>query len=486
MILKGGTITELVYEMSGLKSNIRKIISCETSDDPLVIDCYSVDASHHVSRPQIIIFPENDEDVSSIIRFAASNKISVTARGAGSGLAGGALGRHIILDFKKMNKITLDGDVVTAQAGAIKGIMDEMLLYNGKFFSPDPSVGKYCTIGGMVGTNAGGSHALKYGCIIENILGAIIIDGTGRKIILPDSGPDAKKILGIARRIDRKKFPVSSKNSCGYRLDAVQDIGDAHRVLAGSEGTLGIVTSARFRVRDIPKERVLVILSYKNPDDILVDICSISGLYPAALEYVDEYTVNSIGCGIEGATAALLVEFDEDIESKMSLMKLVRGTIKAVATKPDEIQEWWSRRGMALAYSLRTAGEGIIPGIVEDAAVPVKNIGRMLGAIKSISKRSGTRAIVYGHAGNGNLHVRLVSDGRRDIPKSAVMEFFRNIWGLGGTITAEHGDGMSRSEFVKMQYGARNYRLFMELKRALDPLGILNPGKIVTGYEPIL
>jgi len=469
--------------MESLKSELRRAAGCEISDDPFVRRYYSADASFYRIEPEIVVFPKTESEIIRTVKFAKKRRIAITPRGAGTGLVGGALGRQIVMDLKRMNWIRIQKKSVTVGPGVIKGVLDERLQGCGKFLAPDPSVGKYCTIGGMVGTNASGIHALKYGSVIDNMQELTLIDGNGDRVRIPHNKEVAGKILDIARRADLDRFPDTSKNSCGYRLDAVRKMADAHKAFAGSEGTLGIITSAKFMIRDIPKRKSLSAISYKNPDDVHMDVNRIVKMSPSALEYMDECTIRNIDYRFASGTASvLLVEFDEEIGEKLAeLDGSVVGKVEFSTTDDGKIQKWWGHRSSALAYSLRTMAENdASPHIVEDAAVHVGRLKDLLDAVGELNSTYKTKAVVYGHAGNGNLHVRLAVKGRsEEILTDVAGRFFERILDANGTITAEHGDGIARSGFVRRQYGARNHRLFWELKRALDPAGILNPGKIM-------
>ena len=476
--------------MGSLGSGLERELGCEVSCDGQVRDYYSADASMYRLRPRAVAFPEREEDVIRAVKFARRHRLALTPRGAGTGLVGGALGGEMVLDFKRMDRTRICGDSAVLEPGVSKGRLDEELARRGKFLSPDPSVGRYCSIGGMVGTNAGGIHALKYGCVIDNMLGVTLIDGRGERIRLPEDAKTGRRILGIAQRADTARFPKTSKNSCGYRLDRVRGMSDTHSVLAGSEGTLGIITQVRMRIRDIPEKRALAVLSYGNICDVHHDVNLIRGTGPAAVEYLDGYTVGNIGRAFRsGSMAALFVEYDGGGAGRRlaGMRRTARGRTEFSTTSVREIQRWWGYRNSALAYSFRAAAAGDrdggavpAPHIIEDAAVPAGNLKKMFGLIESVNKKYGTGAVVYGHAGDGNLHVRMVAGklSKKMLEGSARM-FFRGVIGMGGTITAEHGDGIARSWFVKMQYGEKNHRLFQELKGIMDPAGILNPGKVV-------
>lgn len=523
MTPRGGTITGSAY------SGLRRLLDgrCRVDDDPLVRRSCSADASTYRRMPQVVVFPACEADVARTVRYAAGRGIPVTARGAGTGLAGGALGGHIILDMHGMGGVRVEGNTVTAGPGASKGALDAELARHGKFFSPDPSVGPYCSVGGMVGTNAGGVHALKYGCVIDNLLGVTLVDGTGRVTRLPGDAPAEGVIHGIAAGIDRAGFPDLPKNSCGYRLDAVGGPRDAHKVIAGSEGTLGIVTSARFRVWDVPRRQSLTVISHDGADGVCDDVHAITGaaasagpgggggrgLDPCALEYLDAGSAGAAGidrviarCGGKkpgggGAGRHLLfVEIDGQVRCRTRrLCGMTGGRVEISTCRGEDIRRLWRYRNSALVRALGCppggGGDGAggctpLPHVIEDAAVPARHLRRFLGMTDGIGRRYGIRSVVYGHIGSGNLHVRMSARAggiSNTVLNAMAEEFFTAVIGMGGTITAEHGDGIVRTGFVARQYGPRNHAAFMELKRAMDPAGILNPHKIVgaqTGGVP--
>ena len=460
--------SELRRTLSGL---VPGIVSWERE----IIDFYSVDSSSYVIRPKAVVFPADEKDVQKIVRFAGKSGTGITARGGGTGLVGGGIGDGIIMDLKAMNRTSVHDGFVSAEAGASKGALDAALERRGKIFGPNPSVGPYCTIGGMIGTNAGGSRSLKYGTVIDNILEVEFVDGCGNLIRLPGSSQTGRKIARIARGTDGRRYPDVSKNSCGYRLDAVSGTDDVQKIMAGSEGTLGIITSAKLKIHPRPRHRTLAVFGYKSIGEAMGDCMRITRMRPAALEFIDCNTLGNIKYGIPKKTrCALFIEFEG--QNNRHPGRFLSGSLLKSASDEREIKRWWRYRDSALAYSMRGVPKSeIIPHIIEDAAVPIRNLGRLARVIGGIGRRFGARCIVYGHAGDGNLHVRLVA---RDLGGIAEW-YFARILELGGTITAEHGDGLARTGFVRQQYGDDVYRRFRQLKGLLDPHGILNPEKIM-------
>jgi len=341
-----------------------------------------------------------------------------------------------------------------------------------------------------LGNNSSGSRSLKYGSVIDNVTKIIFIDGNGNEISLPKNKRVAKKILEFAKKIDRKKFPNVSKNSSGYRIDKVKSINDAHKVVIGSEGTLGIILSAKLNIKNKPKKRILFVIEYKSIRNAIKNCIEINRTKPSAIEFVDRTTLNQIKFKFDKKVKCLLfVEYDENISSNEKKIKsIITGKIIRELKKDLDIFQWWKYRDLSLHYSLKfIKKEKRIPHIIEDAAVPLENLSKLFLVLNKINKKYKTRSIIYGHLGNGNIHVRLISDRKNiSIIKNIAIQYFDEVIKLGGTITAEHGDGLARSEFVKKQYGAKNYHIFKEIKNFFDPKNVLNPGKIITRKSTIV
>ena len=341
-----------------------------------------------------------------------------------------------------------------------------------------------CTVGGMIGTNASGIHSLRYGSIIDNLLEVRIITSSGKPITLPAHNGISKKILKLTKPEVRNRFPNVSKNSCGYRIDKINSKNDFQKIIAGSEGTLGVVISAKLRTFRIPRNTMLIIISYKKLMQAVLDVPSIIELKPSAVELTDKNIVRHIKTKIpEGVGCMLFVEFDDNLaRNKESIRGTISGRIIKIITHPQMIKKWWDFRSSALSHSLRSISEKeTMPTLIEDATVPVEKLPDLLELIDKIALEYDLRLIIYGHAGNGNLHIRpvLKRKDKRIIQKIA-SEFFTGVVNMGGSITGEHGDGLARSEFVKLQYGNDIYSIFKQVKHIFDPANILNPGKIIS------
>jgi len=474
----------LKYSMnpSQTLSELKKNIEGEIFQEDEILRFYSVDASLYQIIPKMVIFPRNEKDIIKIIKFANKTKMSVTVRGAGTGLVGNSLNTGIIVDLKNMNSIKESKNSVRVQPGVMKGELDSYLKKRKKFFPPNPSIGAYCSIGGIIGNNASGSRTLKYGSTIDNISEITFIDGKGKKIKLPSDKKFGKKILELSKKINLSEYPKTSKNSCGYRLDQIKSINDTHKILVGSEGTLGVIVSAKLEIRDIPSKKILFIIEYNSVQKAAKNCLEIRETKPSAIEFVDKQTLNNFKFKFKKNTNCLLfVEYDSNLSSnEKKLCKIAKTRKLNKINSESKIQQWWKYRDLALSYSLKSIKtKDRVPHIIEDAAVPLEKLGELFSLIEYINKKFQTRSVMYGHAGNGNIHVRIISNRKniRSLQKIS-LEYFDKVIKLGGTITGEHGDGIARSEFIEKQYGKKNYLIFKQLKKTFDPKKILNPGKI--------
>ena len=448
-----------------------------------ILRFYSVDASSYQIIPKVVVVPKNQNDVVAAVKTARLFHSSVTARGAGTGIVGNSLNDGIILDMKNLDSIEISEDHAIVGPGASKGVLDEKLRRHGKFFPPNPSVGRYCTIGGMLGNNASGSKSLKYGSTIDNVLEITFVDGNGDVVTLPRDLHVGKGILELAKKINRNNMPNVTKNSSGYRLDHIITHNDTHKAIIGSEGTLGIITSARLKILDIPEKRVLYILEYASASDAAKDCPDMLKTGPAAVEFVDVQTLRDFEIDLDGDSVCLLfVEYDDHTgKADWQMRRTSAGKITRIDTE-YEILKWWRLRDLSLYRSIESSkSKNRFPDIIEDVVVPVENLSGLFDLLEEVAKRFQTGIIIYGHAGNGNIHTRLIADTHAMERINEIAKYyFERVINMGGSISGEHGDGLARTRFVRKQYGKENYNLFTRLKNMLDPDGVLNPGKTVS------
>lgn len=449
-----------------------------------ILNYYSVDSSFYQIKPKLVVVPKTISDIPSVLQFAKKNNLSVTPRGGGTGLVGSALNDGIILDLKNFDKIKVSKDYVEVGGGTYKGKLDAALAKHKKFLGPNPSVGSYCTIGGMIATNASGSRSLKYGSTIDNLLEVTVVLSTGRIVKLPSKTQLASSIMRLAQSINKNNFPQVTKNSCGYRLDAVSSQKVSQKIIAASEGTLGIIVSAKLRIFKEPRKRSLLILGFVSMKKTVNDCQNLVKLNPSALEIVDNNTMKNFEAKIPSKINCLLfVEFDSKIQQNIKkLKKITTGRLLRTLNDKQSIAKWWNYRNSALYYSLKNLlSRESLPHIIEDATVPLDKLEQLITLAQKIRKKFHAKIVMYGHAGNGNIHIRIASkhNDKTTIRRLGKM-FFSEVIQMGGTITGEHGDGLARTDFVKLQYGPKLYSIFTELKREFDPDLILNPNKIVT------
>ena len=463
-----------------LVDSLKNLISGEVTAEKEFLDFYSLDSSAYSKRPRLIVFPKSTDDVKKTIRFAKKRKIPICARGGSTGLVGSSLTTGIILDMKNFNKIKLSKKHVIVGAGVSKGELDLILKRNKKFLGPNPSVGAFCKIGGMIANNSSGSRSLKYGSVIDNLLEIILVDGNGTEIILPKNKTISKKIAKISNETDHL-YPHVTKNSAGYRLDVVTE-NNSQKIIAGSESTLGIIVQAKLRIFDIPKKRQLTVVGFNRLEDALYLVPYILRLNPSSLEFVDETVIKNIPHKFKDKPKCLLmIEFDANVtKSQKNLDSIIhKFSIIFTSNKKSDVEKWWSYRDSALFFTLKNIPKNqLVPHVIEDATVPPENLKYLVTFLKKITKKYRLKFVIYGHAGNGNLHIRLISNSKRNLDKLH-KEFFSFVISLDGTISGEHGDGIARTKYLKLQYSPHLLQKFQYIKKQFDPSGILNPGNII-------
>jgi glycolate oxidase len=460
---------------------------------------YSVDASHYEIDPAAIAYPVDEYDVQRICQYALSKKVPVTARGAGTGLLGQSLSSGIILDFTKhMNEIIEIGDYhVTVQPGIVKGQLDKELKKKNKFLPPDPASSNYCTVGGMVADNSSGIHSLGYGSTISFLEEIDVIYGDGTLGFASATKYDEKmkrlgEFLSLHAREINDRFPKVSKNSCGYRLDAVIAHNfNPQKIFAASEGTLGLMTSAKLRILDVPEYRSLIVLGFEDVLAAVSAVPAILELFPTALEMVDGSVLRSSDQGNQAQYGCLLfVEFADsrsrsNVEDPMQLCKQkVAGAGFVIESANDEqsITKMWMARKNALNSIMKlTIGSRKPIGLIEDTVVRPDILVQHTTNLLQIYRENKLDYVIYGHAGDGNIHTRplinTASPKEIELMRDIAKRVFAYVIERGGTITGEHGDGLARTDYIEMMYGKKITSLFLQTKKLFDPLITLNPFK---------
>ncbi len=485
---------------------LRGFVKGEVFDDEWTRKINSVDASHYLLCPSIVLHPFDESDLQAISRYCHSRRLPITARGAGTGLLGQSLTNGVVVDFTKhMNKILeIEDEYAIVQPGVVKGVLDKELRKRGKFLPPDPASSNYCTLGGMIANNSSGPHGLAYGSIINFLKAVNVVHSNGTIDTFDESDHGSKyatQLIGLVSdniNLIQNGYPLVSKNSCGYRLDAV--IGANHyspqKVFAASEGTLGLVASASIRVLDIPAHRSLLILAFEDPIAAAASVPTLLKFHPVAVELLDtslysreSNEVSRSHGGSSYTECIVFVEFAADcmreVESKLSTCKAkIASSCTSVETASDQVsidRAWATRKGQLNNIMKLTVGSRRPVGLIEDTVVNTNFLPEYVQFLLNLYHENNLNYVIYGHLGNGNLHTRplmdLESPSELELLKSLADRVFSKVIQQRGTISGEHGDGLARIDFIPKVYGGPIFSLFKKVKKLFDPTYLLNPGK---------
>jgi len=451
-----------------IKQALIDIVGQENFSDLLIdLVSYSYDASDHKHRPEAGVWPASSEEVSRILILANEHRFPVTPRGAGTGLAGAAVPASggLVLDMCRMNKILdirIADRLTVLQPGVVYADLEKALAPHGFFFPPDPASSTVCTLGGNVATNAGGIRGAKYGVTRDYVMGL--------EVVLPDG-----RIMRIGSRC--------MKSASGY---------DLTRLFVGSEGTLGVITEITLKINPKPTAFKTVLASFaslKDAGQAVTDIMH-SGIVPSVLEVLDENSIKVLrehaNMNLPEVTAMILVETDGYTEAETSyqmgkLIEVFRKnsvTDTQVADTADEAEELWKARKSVGS----TAGQLRANSVSEDVTVPMSKVPDLLTGISIIVRKYDLPFVIFGHAGDGNLHPRIMYD--RSDPDNvtrlskAVDEIFKLTCNLGGTLTGEHGIGLSKAPYMTLEHDPVALDVMRSIKILFDPNNILNPGKM--------
>lgn len=434
--------------------------------DPDLLPRYGEDASFSgVFTPDLVVRAASAEDVQAVFAAATEHRVPVTPRGLGSGKSGGALPIHggIVLSLERMSRLkelSRDDMLAVAEPGIVTADFMAAAEAEGLFYPPDPNSLKICSLGGNVACNAGGPRALKYGVTRNYVLALEVVLPTGQKL-----------------RLGRRTI----KGVTGYDL-----VG----LIVGSEGTLGVITEITARLVPQPRAVQTALVTFADAQRATRAITQIfaAGLVPRTLEFLDRRALDAIraktpGRFPENAGALLILETDagtedramEDLERAASVC--LDGGALDVLLAQDEAQRekiWEPRRYLSV-----TLAETAPRKMSEDIVVPRSQIPAMLAEVERISSEQRIRLATYGHAGDGNLHVNvLYDDASKDRADRAVIAVMTAAIGLGGTISGEHGVGLTKRELIALEQPEPLIALQKQIKAVFDPAGILNPGKI--------
>ena len=432
-------------------------------------DAARADKSGQVSPtwPLAVVEATTIEQVQAVMRFATAHRIPVVPRGAGTGLAGAAIGGEgeLVLSTRSMDRIlevAIEDELAVVQPGVLNGDLNAQLAPSGLWWAPDPASKAISTIGGNIATNAGGLLCMKYGVTREAVLGL--------KVVLSDG-----RLISMGHR--------TVKGVTGYDLTAL---------MIGSEGTLGIVVEATLKLRPLPRGGVATISAAFPSVELAARAASAivaSGIKPAIMELLDASALEGIGAylGLDlgGRGAQLLIQTDgtgADAEAgdALAVIRSLGGEAELTTDREE------GERLFAIRRSFHPAMEARGTVLIEDVAVPRSALPAMFAAIERIEAKYGISIPTVAHAGDGNLHPNFVFeaeevDGHTEVPEqvwAAADELFLECLRLGGTLTGEHGVGILKKRWLRDELGDDSFALQKQLKQVFDPLGILNPGKV--------
>jgi glycolate oxidase len=428
---------------------------------------YAYDGTSIKALPELVVMVRGVGEVSTLLRFASDHEVPVVPRGAGTGLSGGSVPAEggialVLAGMRSIKEIDASSMVAVVEPGVITGVFQKTVEDAGMFYPPDPASLNYCTLGGNIAENAGGPHGVKYGVTKDYVLGL--------EVVIPS---------GDVVRLGGKQI----KNVTGYNL--VQ-------LFVGSEGTLGVITEITLRLLPKPPAKKTMLAIFDRLDDAATAVAGImgGGVIPATLEIMDQRSINCVEDYLKlglprDAEAILLIEVDgmpaaveaeAEVIDRICREKGVR-SFQVAKNKQEEDSLWKARRSISPAISAARPSK-----IGEDISVPRSAIPAMVREIQRIAKEFDLPIVIFGHAGDGNLHPNILTD-RRDVKEmerveQAIAAIFEASVRLGGTLSGEHGIGLSKRPYFDLAVTPATVKLMADIKRAVDPKNILNPGKI--------
>ena len=454
--------------MPALATDLRRLIPTSqvlnTVEDRTL---YAYDGTSAKALPDAVVLAASPQEVAAVLRFATAHGVPVVPRGAGTGLSGGSVPAKggialVVAGMRRITEIDSGSMLVVTEPGVITGELQKTVEEAGMFYPPDPASLNYCTIGGNVAENAGGPRAVKHGVTKDYVLGLEVAVPSGDLV-----------------RLGGKQV----KNVTGYNL--VQ-------LFVGSEGTLGVITEVVLRLLPKPPAKKTMLAIFDRLDDAAETVAAImaGGVLPTTLEIMDKTSINCVEDYLHlglprDAEAFLLIEVD----GMPAAVEAEAGVIAGIC-QGRRVQSFQMARDQTEADTLWRARRAVSPAISqvrrakigEDISVPRSAIPAMVREIQRISRQHDLPIAIFGHAGDGNLHPNILADRRNPTEMArvehAIAAIFEASVSLRGTLSGEHGIGLSKQPFLRMALSPEAVRLMQDVKRAVDPKGILNPGKI--------
>ncbi|MDA3628748.1 FAD-binding and (Fe-S)-binding domain-containing protein [Saccharopolyspora sp. WRP15-2] len=504
-----------------LVAELRAALSGPARFDPGTRALYSTDASNYRQVPTGVVFPRDEDDVAATVAIARRHGVPITTRGAGTSIAGNAIGTGLVLEFARhLNRIVdvdVDRRLARVQPGVVLDSLRSAVAGHGLTFGPDPSTHSRCTLGGMIGNNACGTHSVAWGKTVDNVHSLDVLLSDGTRLEVGATSPeqldalcargdrvgrlhqDLRRLRDDAADLVRRSFPDLARRVSGYNLDQLLPENGFHlaRALVGSEGSCAVVLGATVQLVSSPAVRALTVLGFPDTYAAADEVPRLRGLGALAIEGLSSELVDVVRQRnpaspalplLPGGRSWLLVETGgSDLgEAESAARDIVRAmgerADSVVHTDPARIAALWKIREEGSGYSTRMAGSERWSGW-EDAAVPPEQLGSYLREFDALLARFGRRGVTYGHYGDGCIHVRIDFDLLSGPGTAEYRSFLEAAADLvvshGGSVSGEHGDGQARSALLSRMYPPEVIQAFERFKAAFDPEGLLNPGQIV-------
>ncbi len=478
-------------------------------DDPTRV-LYATDASIYSVEPAAVAFPRDRKECAAIVCAAAENNLGVTPRGAGTGLAGGALGSDLVIDLsshlKSISSFNPEAGTIQVGPGVVLDRLNRALANYGLWFGPDVATSSRATLGGMISNNSSGAHAPVYGTTADHVeaLEIVLADGSAAWVGAGFSGFEPLRreaealIMGCSEHIERRLPDDLVKRRPGYDLHRfLRDPGNLAALMAGSEGTLGIVVSAILRVVPRPERRGLGVLFFSSVIEAMQATVELEPLGPAAIEHLDRLVFDQSRGQLNFAAARdfleldekpceslLLVEFFDDVEERLNaLSELGIGDRTTICSNSTQQQLVWDLRRAGLSLATGCVGPAKPTTVIEDTCVRPRDLPIYVAGMREILAPLGLEASFYGHAASGLLHVRPTLDLHHAEDIVRLREVADQVSDLvhhfGGSLASEHGVGIARTTYLRDHLGPELTKTTSRVKALFDPHGVMNPGKIV-------
>ena len=468
--------------------------------------------------PAAVCLPADRDDLIALVRWASEHRVPLVPRGAGSAMGGGNVGEGVVVDLTRLPRRL---ELRPAERAAVTSANVTLAELNFAAdphrlrLPPDPSSGRFATLGGMVSTNASGARAVRYGSVRRWVTGLELVTAAGEVLELRRGEASVQPARTVrkfeaevapaivaAHGLIATRFPRTRKNSSGYALEEWLASRDLLDLVIGAEGTLGFVNRVDWRLDPQPSYRAGLRVELRSLDELVKVVAALLACEPSAVELLDRTFLDLIrhtdmGQGLADAEAILLVEIERDDPGALR---------EAVARAADGVRPWVAAVDTALTaassarlWELRHAASPILARlpedrrslqVIEDACVPLERMGEYIRIVRRVTSARDIAAVIFGHAGDGHVHVNLLPKiGRAGWEQSVagvLEEVSDAVIRLGGTPSGEHGDGRLRAALLERVYGEEIVGLFHRLKQAFDPLGILAPGVILPSGEPAI